>query len=274
MIFMTNNSQIHPTQEDKKLLDQFFETKDSQLRETIILRFLPLVHYAIGRLGVTTNGHIDYVDLVNQGVLGLIDAVDRYDPSFKTQFSTYAIPKVRGKILDFMRGQDWLPRTARQRAKLVQQATQDLWKNLHRSPTDEEIAEYLEIPIDKARQALVDASHVFISLDSFTLFDQEDNVSIHEVLPDEQSPNPAASYEELDLKSQLEQALLQIGERERLVLSLYYYDEFTLKEIGSVLGVTESRVCQLHAKAILNLKTIISTMNAQKSESMEVATHV
>lgn len=264
---MSKSPQTPSRKDDEKLLIQFFNSKDPALREQIILRFLPLVHYAIGRLGITTNGQSDYLDLVNQGVIGLIDAVDRYDPSYKAQFSTFAIPKVRGKILDFMRGQDWLPRTARQRAKQVQQATQDLWKQFQRSPSDEEISEYLELPIEKTRQALVDASYVFISLDSFSLFDQDEDVSIHEVVPDDSSPNPVASLEETDLQSQLEDALIQISERERMILSLYYFDEFTLKEIGAVLGVTESRVCQLHAKAILNLKAIMN--NSKKAVHQE-----
>lgn len=269
---MTSKHQVHNTQDDDRLLRQFVQTRDAELREQLILRFLPLVHYSVGRLGIMRNGHFSYDDLVNQGVLGLIESVDRYDPSYGAQFSTFAITKIRGNILDYMRGQDWLPRTARRRAKQVQEATQNLWNKLHRSPTDEEIAEVLNLPVDKVRQALTDASFVFISLDSFRLFDQEDQVSIHEAIPDDDTPTPMESIEEMDRLSLLETALGNLSDRSRLILSLYYYEELTLKEIGAVLEISESRVCQLHAKAILDLKAMMKEQ--RETTQQEFASHV
>lgn len=264
---MMTNYQDHSSTDDVQLLKQFVSSRDFHLREQIIIRYLPLVHFAVGRLGISVNGNYTYDDLVNQGVMGLIEAVDRYDPDYKTQFSTFAITKIRGNILDYLRGQDWLPRTARQRTKQVQKATQDLWNQLKRSPTDEEVANYLDLTVEQVRQALIDASQAFMSLDSFNIFDQEDDMSVYEALPDENSPDPTESIEEMDTLGQLEKALVQLSERERTILSLYYFDELTLKEIGSVLGITESRVSQLHARAILDLKSIMrdsATVSSQE----------
>ncbi len=141
-------------QEDAELIAKYLETRDPQLREKIVVRYVPLVHFVLGRLGFSQVSTIDYEDVVSQGLLGLIEALERYDPRFGTVYSTYATLRVRGKILDYLRNQDWLPRSVRQRARAVQEAITHLWGELNREPTDEEVAKYLNIELDQLQEAL------------------------------------------------------------------------------------------------------------------------
>src|SRR5512146_3100425 len=152
--------------QDAELINRYLATHDPSLREEIILRYVPLVHYVLGRVGMSQQMGPDYEDLVSQGLLGLIEAIDRFDPNFGTQFSTYATVRVRGKVLDYLRALDWLSRTARHRARSVQTAITTFWETNQREPTDEELASQLELGVDQVQQALVDSSRVMLSLDA------------------------------------------------------------------------------------------------------------
>jgi len=247
-------------QEDAELIARYLETKDADLREQVILRYVPLVHYTLGRLGFSQASTVDYEDAVSQGLLGLIEALERYDPSYGTVFSTYATLRIRGRVLDYLRSQDWLPRTARQRARAVQQAISYLWSQLNREPSDEELARYLNIEMQQVQSALVDSSQDIVSLDLIADADGgEEETSLHEVLADEGQPNPSEVLEDKDLQVHLADALKKLPEREQLLLSLYYYEELTLKEIGAVLGVSESPVSQLHSRAVMNLRALLDS---------------
>lgn len=234
--------------------------RDAETREALILRYVPLVHYVLNRLGLSAMG-ADYEDLVSQGLLGLIDAIDRYDPAHGTQFSTYATLRVRGRILDSLRAQDWLSRSARRRTRQVQAALNDLWATLHRAPSDEELAERLKMDLEELRRSLVEAGRVLISLDTAET-DEAEESRLHERLADERQPSPDEAADEQDLRRQLAAHLRALPEREQLVLSLYYHDELTLKEIGAVLDLSESRVCQLHARAVLSLRAALNGAGA------------
>jgi RNA polymerase sigma factor for flagellar operon FliA len=239
---------------DPDVMSQFLATRSPALREKVVLSYVSLVHYVLGRLGVSPSIGVEYDDLVNQGLMGLIEAVDRYDPSHGTQFSTYATVRVRGKVLDYMRSMDWLSRTARQRTRAVQQAINKLYETSQQVPRDEEVANYLGMDLPKVHQAMVDASHVIVSLDALVDIDEDTQLSLHETLADEDQRDPSDIADENDLKIRLTQVLRDLPEREQLVLSLYYFEQLTLKEIGMVMGVSESRVCQLHARAVMTLK--------------------
>ncbi|MCB9134634.1 MAG: FliA/WhiG family RNA polymerase sigma factor [Anaerolineales bacterium] len=247
-----------PSPDDSALLANYLATHDPQLREAIIIRYVNLIHFVLGRLGISQATSVDYEDFVNQGVLGLIEAVDRYDPAHGTQFSTYATVRVRGHILDYLRSSDWMPRTARRRTRAVQEATQTLWGELGRAPTDNELAGHLQLDLPTLQQTLADAGRVIFSMDALSSADSEDDLSLHDVLADENQPDPSEQLEEGDLKSRMMSVLRQLTERERQILSLYYYEELTLKEIGEVLGVTESRVSQLHTRTVMNLKALLT----------------
>jgi RNA polymerase sigma factor for flagellar operon FliA len=216
----------------------------------------------LGRLGISQNSSTEYEDLVSQGLMGLIEAIDRFNPEFGTQFSTYATVRVRGKILDHLRSMDWLSRTSRQRSRAVQDTISEFWLKNQREPTDEEIANESKLDIATVQQALVDSSHTMVSLDSVIDYDDGDDASLHETLPDETQPNPEEVFGEEEMRQRLVIGIKKLSEREQLVLSLYYYDELTLKEIGAILGITESRVCQLHARAITHLKVELSLESA------------
>jgi RNA polymerase sigma factor FliA len=254
--------------DDNELITQYVATHDPGLREEIILRYVPLVHYVLGRLGLSQSLGQDYEDAASQGLLGLIEAVDRFDPNYKTQFSTYATLRIRGNVIDYLRLHDWLSRSARQKTRLAQDAISVLWEKLERSPTDEELAAHMKVDIDKLRQILVDSSHVFVSLDSTVTAEGDDIVSLHELVIDESQLEPSAIFEEEEMKSILIEAIQSLPEREQLVLSLYYYENLTFKEVGAVLDVSESRVCQLHARTVMTLRGILDN-KTRKSSAVE-----
>jgi RNA polymerase sigma factor for flagellar operon FliA len=221
------------------------------------LRYVPLVHYVLNRLGFSQAIGADYEDLTSHGLLGLIEAVDRFDPAHGAQFSTYATLRIRGTVLDQLRARDWLSRAARKRAREVQNAVSSLWLSLNRAPTDEELAAHLNLSLEQLRQALTESDRVLLSLD--VVSDDTDEVSsLHEILADPQQADPAVAMLDLDLHARLVNALQALPERERVVLSMYYYDDLTLKEIGAVLSLSESRICQLHARAVMNLRVLLS----------------
>jgi len=256
--------------DDAELTQRFLTSRDPALREEIILRYVPLVHFVLGRLGMSQQMGTDYEDMVSQGLMGLIEAVDRYDSAYGTQFSTYATVRVRGKILDYLRSLDWLSRTARHRARSVQAAVMVFWEGNQRAPTDEELAQNLEMDVEKVQQALVDSSRTMLSLDTYMESDGDSEASLYDLLPDDQQMDPSEMVDEQDLKTRLVSALQALPEREQYLLSLYYFEELTLKEIGVVLGISESRVCQLHARAMLNLKAILSPVEPGDPSSEEI----
>jgi RNA polymerase sigma factor for flagellar operon FliA len=254
--------------DDNELITQYIATHDPGFREEIILRYVPLVHFVLGRLGLSQSLGQDYEDAASQGLLGLIEAVDRFDPNYKTQFSTYATLRIRGNVIDYLRLHDWLSRSARQKSRLVQEAISVLWEQLERPPTDEELAARLNLDLDKLRQILVDSSHVFVSLDTTMTAEGDDIVSLHELVIDENQLEPSAIFEEEEMKLILIEAIQSLPEREQLVLSLYYYENLTFKEIGAVLEVSESRVCQLHARIVMTLRGILEN-KTRKSAVVE-----
>lgn len=249
---------------DNELIEQYLVTQDPALREEVILRCVPLVHFVLGRLGVTHWTGIDYDDLVSQGLLGVIESVDRFDPSYGTRLSTFATFKIRGKVLDYLRGLDWLPRAARQRVRQVQEAIEVLEAQLRRLPTDEELAKFLNMEMETLQQTLLDSSRMVISLDEEQDLEGEGNISLHERIIDEQQEDPSLLVENGELQGKLVDAIKELPERDQKVLSLYYFDELTFKEIGMVLGVSESRICQIHGRAVIALKALISDARQER----------
>jgi RNA polymerase sigma factor FliA len=240
------------------LLNRYLATHSADVREELVLRYVTLVHFVLGRLGISQEVGSDYEDLVNQGLLGLIEAVDRYDPGFNTQFSTYATFRIRGKILDYLRSLDWLSRTARHRTRDIRQAISTLSDRYQRQPSDAELAEHLGMDVNKVQQALVDSSRVLISLDAVVDVDDENESSLYDTLADDNQTDPSELVDQMDMQERLVVALKKLPEREQTVLSLYYFEELTLREIGEVLGVSESRACQLHARAVLSLQSLLT----------------
>jgi RNA polymerase sigma factor FliA len=242
--------------ETKSTWDEFLSNHSQKLREQLVLESVPLVHFMLRRLGITPDLGPDYEDLVHQGLLGLIEAIDRYNPSFGTQFSSFASMRIRGRVLDSLRRADWMTRSARKRVRMIQKSIDQLWVKLQREPTEDEIAANLDLDISQVQRGLDDAHLMFVSMDAPSNMD-EDQDDLHERIIDESRPNPSAILEDVELKGQLMLGLQKLPLRDQQILSLYYHDQLHFKEIGQVMGITESRVCQLHARAILNLKAII-----------------
>jgi RNA polymerase sigma factor for flagellar operon FliA len=235
---------------------EFRRTQDKALRDRLILTYAPLVKYVAGRLGSGLPAHVDEGDLVSYGLLGLIGAIERYDPERDIKFETYAMARIKGAIIDELRALDWVPRSVRSRAREIERAIAELESRLGRAPTDEEIARKIGISVDELEESLTDISRSSIAaLDElWSATGEGDQISLLDTLEDTSGPRPAEALDETELREALADAIARLPEREKLVVTLYYYEELTLREIGEVLGVTESRVSQLHTKAVLRLK--------------------
>ena len=247
---------------------EYRRTKDRGIRDRLILTYAPLVKYVAGRLGSGLPAHVDEGDLVSYGLLGLIGAIERFDPERDIKFETYAISRIKGAIIDELRALDWVPRSVRARARDIERAIGELESKLGRAPTDDEIAGKVGITVDELDESLADISRSSIAaLDElWTLSgDGGDQVSLLDTIEDTEGPNPQEALAQTELREALGEAIARLPEREKLVVTLYYYEELTLREIGEVLGVTESRVSQLHTKAILRLKARLASAGSRTS---------
>jgi len=236
---------------------EYRRNRDQGLRDRLILTYAPLVKFVAGRLGSGLPAHVDEGDLVSYGLLGLIGAIERYDPDRDVKFETYAISRIKGSIIDELRAMDWVPRSVRARARDIERAIAQLEAGLHRAPTDEEIAKKLGITEDELGDSLTDISRSSIAaLDELWTIatGTGDQIALIDTIEDTHGPEPQSALAKNELREVLGEAIARLPEREKLVVTLYYYEELTLREIGEVLGVTESRVSQLHTKAILRLK--------------------
>jgi RNA polymerase sigma factor for flagellar operon FliA len=236
---------------------EFRRTQDKGLRDRLILTYAPLVKYVAGRLGSGLPAHVDESDLVSYGLLGLISAIERYDPERDIKFETYAMARIKGAIIDELRALDWVPRSVRSRAREIERAITELESRFGRAPTDEEIAQKIGITTEELEESIA-------ALDELWSGSGEgDQVSLLDTIEDTSGPRPAEALDETELREALADAIARLPEREKLVVTLYYYEELTLREIGEVLGVTESRVSQLHTKAVLRLKARLAGATAR-----------
>ena len=242
------------------LWQEYRQTRDRELRDRLILTYAPLVKFVAGRLGATLPSHVDEQDLVSYGLLGLIGAIERFDPDREIKFETYAIARIKGAIIDELRSLDWVPRSVRTRAREIERAISELERTLMRAPTDIEIAEKVGITGEELEDSLTEISRTSIAaLDElWSPSGSGDQIALIDTIEDQSGPNPEVSLEQTELREALGEAISRLPEREKLVVTLYYYEELTLREIGEVLGVTESRVSQLHTKAVLRLKARLS----------------
>jgi len=226
-------------------------------RDNLINETLPLIKHIAHRVATRLPANIEMRDLINAGVIGLLDAIEKFEPERNVKFKTYAEVRIRGAILDSLRNLDWAPRSLRKKSKDLEKIYADLSQKLGRPATDEEVSEAMGEAIEDFH-ALVDQLHG-LTIGSFeNLSDSEDSENYINYYPDDGSNDPYAKFESNELTSMLAQAIEELPEKERLVLSLYYYEEFTMKEIGALLGVNESRVSQLHTKATLRLRGRLS----------------
>ena len=244
-------------EDTQALWREYRRTRDQHLRDRLILTYAPLVKYVAGRLGSGLPAHVDEGDLVSYGLLGLIGAIERFDPDRDIKFETYAISRIKGSIIDELRAMDWVPRSVRARARDIERAIAELEAKLGRAPTDEEIAGKVGVSTDELADSLTDISRSSIAaLDELWTISSSggDQIALIDTIEDTQGPEPQSALAQTEMREAIGEAIARLPEREKLVVTLYYYEELTLREIGEVLGVTESRVSQLHTKAILRLK--------------------
>jgi RNA polymerase sigma factor for flagellar operon FliA len=240
-----------------ELWRQFKDSGEERLRERLILHYSPLVKYVAGRVGVGLPPNIEQADLVSYGIFGLIDAIEKFDLERAIKFETYAISRIKGAIIDELRAIDWIPRSVRYKAREVEKAYAALEAKLHRSPTEAEVAEELGIKLEDLHTIFSQVSFVnVVALDELMSAGQErgDKLSLVDTLEDTKAEDPVAAFETEETKYLLAKAINTLPEREKIVVTLYYYEGLTLAEIGQVLGVTESRICQMHTKAVLQLR--------------------
>jgi RNA polymerase sigma factor for flagellar operon FliA len=230
-----------PSEDLEQIWSEFRATNDPGLRNRLVLQYAPLVKYVAGRLRTRMPDSVDQDDLVSDGVLGLMDAIERFEPARGLSFQTFAVPRIRGAIIDGMRSMDFVPRSVRDKLRLVHRAQVSLEERLGRAPEDTELAREVGIPVQQLRDLSRQANSNHANLDDFDLADELASAADHRV-------------EQGDVNASLMRVVDQLGERDQVIIALYYFEGLTLAEIGQVLGVTESRVSQVHRRATSTLR--------------------
>jgi RNA polymerase sigma factor for flagellar operon FliA len=245
------------TAETDRLWASYKSAGGREIRDALILHYSPLVKYVAGRVAVGLPQNVEQADLVSYGIFGLIDAIEKFDLDRGYKFETYAIARIKGAILDELRSIDWVPRSVRAKARSLEKAYAKLEGQLHRTPSDEELAAELGLSDDQFQSTLSQISFIgLVALDEMLSVggDRGESLSLGDTVADS-NDGPVAAYEVEEMRQILADAINRMPEREKIVLTLYYYEGLTLAEIGQVLGVTESRVCQIHTKAVLQLRS-------------------
>jgi len=251
------------------LWKSYLRDRNPRDREKLVLNYLGLVKYVASRLSAGLPDFVDMGDLVGAGMMGLMKAIESFDPLKEVKFETYALPRIRGAMLDELRSLDWFPRSIRRKARLLNMATEELEGNLGRAPTDGELAHHLELDLPDFYRLVGEISRSnLLSLEEEVRTRQDGTyTTVRDMLPDAKLPQADDVLADKELKELLVETLRGMPDRERLVLSLYYFEELTLAEIGETLGVTESRICQIHGKAVRRLRTRVKERTREQSRS-------
>ena len=242
--------------QQEPIWEEYQEARDKKTKERLIVKYISLVKYVAGRMMISLPPSVELDDLESAGIMGLIDAIDRYDPKFGVKFESYAIPRIKGAILDELRKLDWVPRSVRSKARELEKVITEIENEKGRPATDEEIARKMNLSIEEYQDLLREVgTTTLLSLDEGVYNDEGGQASLHEVIEDKDVRNPVDDINRNELKELIVRAIDDLPEIERLVIALYYYEELTLYEIGQVLQLSESRISQIHTKTILSLKS-------------------
>jgi len=247
---------------EEELWDLYRRGRDPAIREAFIKQYAPLVKYVAGKVAVGMPHSVEFDDLVGFGVFGLLDAIDKYDPTKNVKFKTYAVTRIRGAIFDELRSIDWVPRSVRQKTREIEETIGSLEAQLGRTVTDQEIASALGMDEEEFLKTMlkISGTSVLSLNDVWYAGDENDRISIGESIESPSSLNPDVIVEKDEIRRVIIEAINELPDKEKKVLVLYYYEDLTLKEIGQVLEVTESRVSQLHTKAILRLRAKLTNI--------------
>lgn len=238
--------------ERTKLWEEYQNNPSQDIREKIIIEYAPLVKVVAGRLSMYLGYNVEYDDLVSYGVFGLIDAIDKFDMGKEVKFETYASLRIRGSILDQIRKMDWIPRTIRQKQKKIDEAIRNVESKTGKNARDEEVAQ--ELGVSESELLTWQTQLKITNVVSLNEYVEQGSEPAMDAKGNSQFTQPEDAVQQKELKSKLEEALSQLTEKERRVIELYYYEDLTLKEISVVLGVSESRISQLHTKALGKMK--------------------
>ncbi|MCG6143087.1 RNA polymerase sigma factor WhiG [Leptospira bandrabouensis] len=250
--------------DETDLWKKYRVTKDAEIRSYLVEKYSPLVKHVAGRIAIGMPQNVEFEDLVSYGVFGLLDAIEKFDPSREIKFKTYAMTRIRGSIFDELRSVDWIPRSIRQKAKQLENIIAMLENKEGKKVEDEEIAKELGVSMEEYNSLLAKLSGTsLVSLnDIWFLGDENDEVSFMETLESPMNMNPDNIIEKEEIKNVIVEAIQSLPEKEKKVIVLYYYEDLTLKEIGEVLEVTESRISQLHTKAVARLRSKLSKVKS------------
>lgn len=257
-----SSDRVSEEKTEEELWFAYRQNRDPKIRETFIKQYAPLVKYVAGKVAVGMPHNVEFDDLVGFGVFGLLDAIDKFDPDKSVKFKTYAVTRIRGAIFDELRSIDWVPRSVRQKTREVEEAIGSLEAQLGRTATDQEIARSLGMGEGEFLKTMmkISGTSVLSLNDVWFSGDENDKVSIGDSIESPSSLNPDVIVEKEEIRRVIISAISELPEKEKKILVLYYYEDLTLKEIGQVLEVTESRVSQLHTKAILRLRAKLTNI--------------
>jgi len=253
-----------PRADVSALWARYKQDDDSSARDALILNYSPLVKYVAGRLASGLPQSVDTADLISYGIFGLIDAIKKFDPGRAIKFETYAIARIKGAIIDELRALDWVPRSVRSRAREIEASYLALENQFKRVPSDQEVADHMGVTLKEFQAILTKLSYTsVVSFEELWVGgDKDEGQSALGSIKDDSAEDPVAIFESVEIKDILAGAIERLPDREKTVIALYYYEGLTLKEIGQVLGVTESRVSQLHTKAVLRLRARLHAAQA------------
>ena len=249
--------------EEKETKELWKERSKPAIRDELITRHLHLVRYVAGRMASGLPSHIKIDDLYSSGVTGLIKAVERYDQSRQSKFESYAILLIKGAIIDELRALDWVPRSVHQKAAQISEARETLGQQLKREPTDEEMAEHLAMGINAYLDLLQRIRPAILLPLNATIEQDEEAITLAERIADDKAACGYNAARKTEFKAILQEAILALSKQEQRVLAMYYYDEMMLKEIGKKLSLSESRISQIHTKALLKLRHVLSNLQGE-----------
>lgn len=229
--------------------------QEADEREDMIIKYIPYVKYIASRIVIGKPPGVEYEDLISFGIIGLIDAIEKFDVSKGLKFETYATLRIKGAIIDELRKMSWIPKSAFSKLTALNQKREELEVKLNREPSDEELSKGMGIPLNEVRNIETFTNYVsVVSLDEVFFKNDEDDINLKNIVEDETSPQPEKVIEENEKRAMLVKAIDMLSEKDKTVLNLYYYEKLTLKEIGKILNISESRVSQLHSRALIRLR--------------------